>query len=45
MGYGDNEGALRVSVGHATSLAEIDAFEAALAGILARSAQARTKAA
>ncbi|MCC2689627.1 MAG: cysteine desulfarase [Rhizobiaceae bacterium] len=45
MGYGDNEGALRVSIGHATSLAEIDAFEAALAGIVARSAQARTKAA
>ena len=45
MGHGDDDGALRVSIGHATSRAEIDAFEAALAGMLARSAQARTKAA
>jgi cysteine desulfurase len=45
MGHGDNEGALRVSIGHATSGSDIDAFEAALAGILSRSARGRTQAA
>jgi len=45
MGHGDNEGALRVSIGHATGVAEIEKFEAALTGILARSSQGRAKAA
>jgi cysteine desulfurase len=45
MGRGDNEGALRVSIGHRTTAAEIDLFEAALAAILARRMDRKTKAA
>lgn len=36
MGRGDDEGALRVSLGHQTVLGDIDLFEQALAAILAR---------
>lgn len=45
MGHGDGEGALRVSIGHATSAVDIDAFEAALAAILARTARGKPQAA
>ena len=38
MGYGDNHGALRVSIGHATSAEDIELFARALAGIAARGA-------
>ncbi|MBA3446268.1 MAG: cysteine desulfurase [Pseudaminobacter sp.] len=38
MGYGDTDGALRVSIGEATTEAEIEKFGAALAGLLARRA-------
>ncbi|TRC94832.1 cysteine desulfurase [Mesorhizobium sp. WSM4303] len=38
MGYGDSLGALRVSVGHATSAGDIDLFRTALAGIAQRRA-------
>ncbi|MBA1140596.1 cysteine desulfurase family protein [Mesorhizobium neociceri] len=38
MGYGDSLGALRVSIGHATSAGDIDLFRAALAGIAQRRA-------
>jgi cysteine desulfurase len=44
MGYADTEGALRVSVGQATTEAEIERFAAALSNLLARRA-GRTKAA
>ncbi|HEV2898731.1 MAG TPA: cysteine desulfurase family protein [Pseudaminobacter sp.] len=44
MGYADTEGALRVSVGQATTEAEIERFAAALSDLLARRA-GRTKAA
>jgi cysteine desulfurase len=43
MGYADTEGALRVSIGHETTDAEIQRFAAALSDLLAR--RARTKAA
>jgi cysteine desulfurase len=43
MGYADTEGALRVSIGHETTDAEIAQFAAALSDLLAR--RARTKAA
>ena len=35
MGHGDKAGALRVSIGHATSEADIERFAAALAAICA----------
>ena len=38
MGHGDSLGALRVSIGGATSAEDIEAFRAALAGIVARRA-------
>lgn len=38
MGHGDSLGALRVSIGGATGAEEIEAFRAALAGIVARRA-------
>lgn len=38
MGYGDSVGALRVSIGHATSAKDIELFRAALATIVARQA-------
>ncbi|MER9597346.1 cysteine desulfurase family protein [Mesorhizobium sp. M0244] len=38
MGYGDSLGALRVSIGHATSAEDIELFRAALATIVARQA-------
>lgn len=38
MGYGDSLGALRVSIGHATSAGDIDLFRTALAGIAQRRA-------
>jgi cysteine desulfurase len=38
MGYGDSLGALRVSIGHATSVADIELFRTALAGIAQRRA-------
>lgn len=38
MGYGDSLGALRVSIGHATSAGDIELFRAALAGIAQRRA-------
>ncbi|MER9249687.1 cysteine desulfurase family protein [Mesorhizobium sp. M0590] len=38
MGYGDGLGALRVSVGHATSAEDIELFRSALATIVARQA-------
>ncbi|RUU11167.1 cysteine desulfurase [Mesorhizobium sp. USDA-HM6] len=38
MGHGDSLGALRVSIGRATGAEEIEAFQAALAGIAARRA-------
>ncbi|MCP9230715.1 cysteine desulfurase [Mesorhizobium sp. LMG 17147] len=38
MGYGDSVGALRVSIGHATSAEDIELFRAALATIVARQA-------
>lgn len=38
MGYGDSLGALRVSIGQATSAADIELFRAALAGIAQRRA-------
>ncbi|MER8546684.1 cysteine desulfurase [Mesorhizobium sp. M1169] len=38
MGYGDSLGALRVSVGHATSAEDIELFRSALATIVARQA-------
>ncbi|RWL87032.1 MAG: cysteine desulfurase [Mesorhizobium sp.] len=38
MGHGDSLGALRVSIGRATGAEEIEAFRAALAGIVARRA-------
>jgi cysteine desulfurase len=38
MGHGDSLGALRVSIGRATGAADIEAFRAALAGIVARRA-------
>jgi cysteine desulfurase len=44
MGHDNSEGALRVSIGLATTQAEIEQFRAALAGILARRAE-KTKAA
>ena len=43
MGYADTEGAVRVSIGHGTTDAEIQRFAAALSDLLAR--RARTKAA
>ena len=36
MGFGDGAGALRVSIGRATDDAQVEAFRAALAGIMAR---------
>ncbi|MDX8493284.1 cysteine desulfurase family protein [Mesorhizobium sp. VK22B] len=36
MGHGDGLGALRVSIGRATGAEEIEAFRAALAGVIAR---------
>ncbi|WP_376704646.1 cysteine desulfurase family protein [Mesorhizobium sp. ISC25] len=44
MGYGDRLGALRVSIGHATSAEDIELFRSALATIVARRAN-REKAA
>jgi cysteine desulfurase len=44
MGFGDDAGALRVSIGHGTSESDIGMFRAALADLVARRA-ARTKAA
>ncbi|UVK37255.1 cysteine desulfurase [Mesorhizobium sp. AR10] len=44
MGYGDSLGALRVSIGHATSAGDIELFRTALAGIASRRAN-REKAA
>jgi cysteine desulfurase len=44
MGFGDDAGALRVSIGHSTSDAELQLFADALAAIVARHEQ-RTKAA
>ncbi|MER8387215.1 cysteine desulfurase [Mesorhizobium sp. M0166] len=44
MGYGDGLGALRVSIGHATSAEDIELFRSALATIVARRAN-REKAA
>jgi cysteine desulfurase len=44
MGYADTEGALRVSIGQATTAAEIERFGAALSDLLARRA-GRTRAA
>ncbi|SFO79934.1 cysteine desulfurase [Mesorhizobium sp. NFR06] len=38
MGFGDSLGALRVSIGRATGAEDIEAFRAALAGIVARRA-------
>ncbi|MER8403787.1 cysteine desulfurase family protein [Mesorhizobium sp. M0185] len=38
MGYGDSLGALRVSIGHATSAEDIELFRSALATIVARQA-------
>lgn len=38
MGYNDNPGALRVSIGHATSAEDIELFRTALAGIALRRA-------
>ncbi|MER8960370.1 cysteine desulfurase family protein [Mesorhizobium sp. M0701] len=38
MGYGDGLGALRVSIGHATSAEDIELFRSALATIVARQA-------
>ncbi|MDX8478817.1 cysteine desulfurase family protein [Mesorhizobium sp. VK24D] len=38
MGHGDSLGALRVSIGRATGVEEIEAFRAALAGVVARRA-------
>ena len=38
MGYGDSLGALRVSIGHATSAEDIELFRTALAAIAARRA-------
>ena len=38
MGHGDSLGALRVSIGRATGAGDIEAFRAALAGIVARRA-------
>jgi len=38
MGHGDSLGALRVSIGYATGAGDIEAFRAALAGIVARRA-------
>ncbi len=38
MGYGDSVGALRVSIGHATSAGDIELFRTALAGIAQRRA-------
>lgn len=38
MGYGDGLGALRVSIGHATSAEDIELFRSALASIVARQA-------
>jgi cysteine desulfurase len=38
MGYGDSLGALRVSIGHATSAGDIELFRTALAGIAQRRA-------
>ncbi|TIL68167.1 MAG: cysteine desulfurase, partial [Mesorhizobium sp.] len=38
MGYNDSLGALRVSIGHATSAEDIELFRAALAGIASRRA-------
>jgi len=43
MGRGDTAGALRVSIGHATDEQDLELFEKALAGLLAR--RERTKAA
>lgn len=43
MGRGETAGALRVSIGHATSEQDLELFEQALAGLLAR--RERTKAA
>lgn len=45
MGHGDDRGALRVSIGHATATEDIDLFGKALAEILARRANTDTKAA
>lgn len=36
MGYGDQAGALRVSVGHSTTAAEVERFKTALQGLIAR---------
>jgi cysteine desulfurase len=44
MGF-DNDGALRVSIGHGTTMKDIDLFAAALSQILARRSGAATKAA
>lgn len=41
MGRGDNEGALRVSLGHQTTAGDIDLFEQALAAMLARRSRVR----
>ncbi|RUW19665.1 cysteine desulfurase family protein [Mesorhizobium sp. M4B.F.Ca.ET.013.02.1.1] len=38
MGFGDSLGALRVSIGHATAVEDIELFRAALAGIAGRRA-------
>jgi cysteine desulfurase len=38
MGYGDSLGALRVSIGHATSAADVELFRTALGGIAQRRA-------
>jgi len=40
MGFGDSLGALRVSIGHATSAEDVELFRKALAGIAARRAGA-----
>jgi cysteine desulfurase len=45
MGHGDDRGALRVSIGHSTSAADIELFRSALSGIMARRAGMNTKAA
>jgi cysteine desulfurase len=45
MGFGDNDGALRVSIGHRTGESDIELFRTALTGILARRAGRATKAA
>ena len=45
MGFGDNEGALRVSIGHRTTVGDVEMFRSALSGILGRLAARATKAA